>query len=87
MKRIYNDIPLASILYVIPGYIRITVHDMKGSDIRYNREHGTPVNTWDCMAKDSYKIPTKYERAKVYHIETPEENHIVFYISTQTELD
>ena len=85
MKRIYNDIPLASILYVIPGYIRVTVHDMKGSDIRYNRENATPVNTWDCMAKDSYKMPSKFDHAKVYHIEAPEENHIVFYISTQME--
>lgn len=87
MKRIYNDIPLASILYVIPGYIRITVHDMKGCDIHYNRENAQPVKTWDCMAKDSYKMPTKFERSKVYHIETPEQNHIVFYISTQMEFD
>ena len=86
MKRIYNDIPLASILYVIPGYIRVTVHDMHYSDIRLNRENATPVNTWDCMAKDSYKMPTKFDRAKVYHIETPEENHIVFYIATESEI-
>ena len=86
MKRIYNDIPLASILYVIPGNIRITVQDMKGSDIRYNRENAEPLKTVDCMARDSYtKMPTKFDYAKVYHIEAPEENHLVFYISTEME--
>lgn len=84
MKRIYNDIPLASILYLIPGYIRITVKDMTYSDLRWNRD-AEPVKTWDGMAKDSYNLPSRFDYAKVYHIETPEENHIVFYISTQSE--
>lgn len=86
MKRIYNDIPLASVLYVIPGDVRITVHDMTYSDIRWNRESAKPIKTWDTLAKDSYKLPTKFDRAKVYHIETPEANHIVFYICTQSEI-
>ena len=85
MKRIYNDIPLASILFVIPGYIKVTVNDMTYADIRWHRETATPVKKWECMAKDSYKMPDKFDRAEVYHIEVPEENHIVFYISTQAE--
>ena len=87
MKRIYNDIPLASILFVIPGYIRVTVHDMTYSDIRWHREEANPVKTWDHMAKDSYKMPSVFDHAKVYHIEVPEENHIVFYICTQAEIN
>lgn len=85
MKRIYNDIPLASILYLVPGNIRLTINDMKYSDIRWNRENAEPVNTWDGMAKESYKMSSRFEYSKVYHIEVPEENHLVFYISTQAE--
>ena len=85
MKRIYNDIPLASVMFVIPGYIRITIKDMTWGDLRWNREDAMPVNTWDCMAKESYKMPTKFDHAKIRHIEVPEENHIVFYICTDVE--
>ena len=85
MKRIYNDIPLQSILYFIPGDTLLTVYDLKGSDIIYNREHGESVGTWEGYAKDSSHLPERYKAAKVYHMAAHWKNHIVFYISTQFE--
>lgn len=85
MKRIYNDIPLQSVLYFIPGGTLLTVYDMKSSDILYNRENGKPVGTWEGDAKDSVSIPPRYQYAKVYHMEAHWRDHIVFYISTQLE--
>lgn len=85
MKRIYSDIPLESVTFYTPGYIKITVVDMKASDIHYNRENGNPVGVWEGFAKDSVKIPYRYQYAKIHHMEVPEQNHVVYYISTQTE--
>ena len=85
MKRIYNDIPLQSVLYFIPGDTILTIYDMKLNDVYYNRENGEHVGTWEGLAKDSVNIPTRYQYAKVYHMEAHWKNHIVFYVSTQFE--
>ena len=83
MKRIYENIPLQSILYVVPGNTFITVKDMKASDVHFNR-NANPIDTWQGLAKESYFIPDKYKYSKVYCMET-EESRLTFYISTQFE--
>lgn len=85
MKRIYNDVPLQSVLSFVPGDTMLCIYDMKGSDIYYNRENGKPVGTWEGLAKDFTSIPVRYRSAKVYHMEAHFKNHIIFYISTQFE--
>ena len=85
MKRIYNDVPLQSVLFFVPGDTMLCIYDMKGSDIYFNRENGKPVGTWEGLAKDATSIPIRYRNAKVCHMEAHWQKHLVFYISTALE--
>lgn len=86
MKRIYNDIPLRSVLFTIPGYTHIRIYDFKSSDVRYN-DSAVPVWSWEGLVKDSYGLdglPLRVEVAKVYRIDI-EGKEIIFRISTESE--
>lgn len=85
MKRIYNKIPLISVLFNVPGNIHIEVLDLKEADLQWNRENATPVGQWSGWAKEDYKMPTRFQNAALRHVEVPGENQIRFYISTQFE--
>ena len=85
MKRIYNDIPLQSILYVIPGFVELRVEDWEEQKLRWMPEGAQPVKVWEGLAKDSYNMPTRFQYSKVRHMETTTTGKIVFRISTQFE--
>lgn len=86
MKRIYNDIPLQSILYIVPGTTKIVIEDYTKSAL-FDPHGGTPVYKWEGKAYDAHKIPDKYLRAKAQGVElSPDDpGTIVFKVSTEFE--
>ena len=88
-KRIYNDIPLESILYGLKGNQRIIVRDWETVDKMHYRD------TW---GKDGYKVAIdgdacvlcgykyfKINHAKYHGMEVTEDGTLVFDISTAYE--
>lgn len=89
MKRIYNDIPLASILYGIRGDQRILIRDWESVNaMHFRTTHG----------KDKYKVAfegeekdfhfwqySKLKASKYYGMEVMEDGTLVFDISTAYE--
>lgn len=88
MKRIYNDIPLQSILYLVPGTTKIIVEDYTKKDLFSPWEMNcTPVYTWEGKACDAHKIPDKYLRAKAQGVEICPAtlDTLIFKVSTEFE--
>lgn len=85
MKRIYNDIPLQSILFLVPGTTKIIVEDYTKFS-PWEMDYA-PVYTWEGKAYDAHKIPDKYLRAKAQGVElSPDDpGTIVFKVSTEFE--
>ena len=55
MKRIYNDIPLQSILFLVPGTTKIIVEDYTKKDLFSPWEMDyAPVYTWEGKAYDAH---------------------------------
>ena len=88
MKRIYNDIPLQSILYLVPGTTKIVIEDYTKSAL-FDPHGGTPVYKWEGKACDAYaKVASyKYLYAKAQGVElSPDDpGTIVFKVSTEFE--
>lgn len=88
MKRIYNDIPLQSILYLVHGTTKIIVEDYTRSALfsPWERNIG-PVDRWEGKAYDQHKIPYKFLRAKAQGIELSpiDPETIIFKVSTEFE--
>ena len=85
MKHIYNDIPLQSILYVIPGFVELQVEDWKEQELFWMPEGAKPVKVWEGLAKDYHNMPTRFRYSKIRHMETTKTGKVVFRISTQFE--
>ena len=89
MKRIYNDIPLLSILFGIGGGQRIRIRDWENVNAMHFKD------TW---GKGKYKVAfegkasdcggykhCKYTHAKYYGMEVAEDGTLVFDICTAFE--
>ena len=86
MKRIYENIPLQSILYVVPGTAKIVIEDYTRQGILWENSN-KPVYTWEGKVCETTKLPYKYSRAKVYHVSTHPEDPgtLLFKVSTEFE--
>ena len=85
MKRIYNDIPLRSVLYLIGGNQRIKVRNYHTqNDLLWNTDKYTCE--FDGLAKDFYGYRySVIEKAKVHRIDVLDDGSILFSISTAFE--
>lgn len=83
MKRTYNNIPLQSVLYVIPGYVKLIIEDYTEAGLL--RTDLLPVGTWEGLAKDSNSIPWKYSAARIRDIDPIAESTLRIKVSTQYE--
>ena len=89
MKRTYNNVALETILFVMPGYIKIIVEDGGWGKIHWTDVPGNePVSVWEGLAKDALHGKTgmkpHWGRSKVYHMEL-RGDALLFRISTQFE--
>lgn len=83
MKRIANDIAVASVLYTISGLQKIKIIDYPTQYDCSNRKNGAVV--FDGFEKDTYGYKlAKYTEAKVYGIRI-EDDAIVFDVFTKFE--
>jgi len=86
MKRRVNNIPLNSVLGIIPGFQRIIIEDRKACEIYMDNSPNT--RKWEGLAKDIYYTPDdiryKWMLSKVYKLEQTK-NGILLVISTQYE--
>ena len=83
MKRIYNDIPVESILYTIGGLQRVKIIDYPTQYDCSNCKNGTVV--FDGLVKDTYGYKlAKYTEAKVYETRI-EDDALVFDVFTKYE--
>lgn len=83
MKRIYNDIAVASVLYTIGGLQRVKIIDYPTQYDCFNRQNGTVV--FDGLEKDLYCYQmAKYTEAKVYGTRI-EDDALVFDVFTRFE--
>lgn len=70
MKRIYEDIPVRSVLYVTSPFQSIHIYDFENE---YELSKGTDSDKYKVVyigaVKDSYSLPLKIDRAKVRGID------------------
>ena len=87
MKRTYNNVALETILFTIPGNVKIIVEDWEEGKIHWTDvPENNPVSVWEGLVKD-FKMSGgnwKQSRSKVYHTEI-RGDAILFRISTQFE--
>lgn len=71
MKRIYESIPVRSVLYVTGGFEFVHIYDFENE---YELSKGTDsaryTVVYNGQAKDSYSLPDKIDRAKVRRVDT-----------------
>lgn len=85
MKKLYNKVPLQSVLYFIPGTTRIVIEDYLRASVIW--DNAKPVYTWEGLAANSHNLPNKYTYAAVCGMEISPENPntLVFRVSTEFE--
>lgn len=88
MKRIYERIPLKSVLYLIPGNSEIVVRDYAThADAEHER---FPVKTWKGIVADAFSpfggLSYRETAAELFSMKfDPYRNVYVFSISTATD--
>jgi len=88
MKRIYNDIPVDSVLFTVPGNTMVTVKDFSYQEYQrhsFTLQQPNPVYIWQGYGKESHRLPYRYRYAKVYHIEGDGTGGIVIWTVTEFE--
>lgn len=86
MTRMVNDIPLASVLGLIPGFTPIIVENRTAAN-RWN-DTACSSEVWEGLAKDIHRatdeVRYKWMRSKVYEIRQMKDA-MMFVICTQYE--
>ena len=89
MKRIYNDIPLESILFTVPGNTKVTVKDFSYQEYRRTPFIEGPITNyryiWQGIGSESHRLPFRYSNAKVYHTDVNEDGSLEFWTCTDVE--
>lgn len=85
MKKLYNKVPLQSVLYFIPGNTRIIIEDYLRVSVIW--DNAKPETTWEGLAANAHNLPYKYTYAAVWGMKISPENPntLVFRISTEFE--
>ena len=87
MKRAVNNVPLQTVLGLIPGFTKVVVEDRKASK-RY-MDNADDTEKWEGLVKDIwYKAPEivryKWLMSKVYEVRHMPDG-LMFVISTEWE--
>lgn len=83
MKRIANDVAVATICYVMYGSQKIKIVDYESTYACSNKKNGVVVYDGTVLDSLGYKY-TKYFEAKCYGLEV-EDDKIVFSVVTKFE--
>lgn len=84
MKRVYNDVPVISVLFTVPGTVTVTIEDYSHGAAGY--PGARPLEIRKLKACESYSLPDKYGKAKIRELcPGPEPNSLTIKISTQYE--
>ena len=87
MKRMVNDVPLCSVVGLLPGFTPIAIENRTMNNIWNDNASSSAV--WEGLAKDVHtatdEIRYKWMRSKVWGIQQLEKA-ILFVISTDSDV-